>query len=242
MQLVVTVLKAATAWSVTHGLANRDALVGYKRPSVQTKAMTAWSTAEARHFLSATAEDRLAAAWSLLLARALRRGELAGLAWDAVDLEGGVLRVVATRVVVDGKAVDSTPKTSAGRRTVPLDQHLVTELRAHRARQASERLAAGEAWPGTGHVFVNELGEPYHPDYFSDRFDKLTAAAKVRRIRLHDTRHTAASLMLASGVQVKVVSEMLGHSSPTITLSIYAHTLPEMAETAGEALSEALLG
>jgi integrase len=242
VQLVVTVLKAATAWSVIHGLSNRDALAGYKRPRVQTKVMTAWSTAEARSFLAAAAEDRLAAAWSLLLVRGLRRGELAGLAWDAVDLEAGVLRIVATRVVVDGKAIDSTPKTSAGRRTVPLDQHLVTALRAHWDGQMAERLAAGEAWAGTGHVFVNELGEPYHPDYFSDRFDKLTRAVKLRRIRLHDTRHTAASLMLASGVQVKVVSEMLGHSSPTITLSIYAHTLPGMAETAGEALSASLLG
>ncbi len=73
-------------------------------------------------------------------------------------------------------------------------------------------------------------------------FVKLAKTTGLRRIRLHDTRHTAASLMLASGVQVKVVSEMLGHSSPTITLSIYAHVLPGMAETAGEALSTSLLG
>ncbi|MGO9343404.1 MAG: tyrosine-type recombinase/integrase [Acidimicrobiales bacterium] len=76
----------------------------------------------------------------------------------------------------------------------------------------------------------------------SDRFERLVASAGLRRIRLHDCRHTAASLMLASGVPVKVVSELLGHSSPTITLSIYAHTLPGMAHEAGAALSASLLG
>ncbi len=244
VQLVVTVLKAATAWAVTTGLLARDPLAGYHRPRAVTSRAVggAWSADEARSFLASTSQDRLAAAWSLLLARGLRRGELAGLRWDAIDLDGGSCRIVTTRVVVDGNAVGSTPKTDAGRRSVPLDGHLTALLRTHRVRQAEERLAAGPAWADTGHVFVNELGEPYHPDYFSDRFVDLAKAAGLRRIRLHDTRHTAASLMLASGVPVKVVSDLLGHSSPTITLSIYAHTMPGMGAAAGEALSAALLG
>ena len=82
----------------------------------------------------------------------------------------------------------------------------------------------------SAYVFCDELGRPYHPDHFSDRFDRLIATLELRRIRLHDTRHTAASLMLAAGVPVKVVSELMGHSSPTVTLSIYAHVLPRMAE------------
>ena len=83
---------------------------------------------------------------------------------------------------------------------------------------------------------------PYHPDTVSDWFETAVKAAKLPRIRLHDTRHTAASLMLASGVPTKVVSELLGHYSPTITLSIYAHVIPGMAEDAGAALSASLLG
>lgn len=91
-------------------------------------------------------------------------------------------------------------------------------------------------------MFTDEIGQPYHPDTFSDRFDDLVKASGLPRIRLHGTRHTAASLMLAAGVPTKVVSEMLGHSSPTITLGIYAHVLPGMAEEAGAALSASLLG
>jgi integrase len=80
------------------------------------------------------------------------------------------------------------------------------------------------------------------PDYFSARFEKLVIASGLPRIRLHDLRHTAASLMLASGVSPKVVQEMLGHSSPAITLGLYAHTTPSMGEEAGAALSASLLG
>jgi integrase len=104
------------------------------------------------------------------------------------------------------------------------------------------RLAAGEAYEDGGYVFADELGRPYHPDFVSDRFEKLLSATTLPRIRLHDTRHTAASIMLASGVPTKVVSELLGHASPTITLAIYAHVLPGMAEEAGAALSASLLG
>ena len=159
-----------------------------------------------------------------------------------MDLEGGVIRINRTRVVVDGKAADSTPKTAAGRRSIPLDAHLVALLRAHKARQAAEKLAAGPAYEDAGWLVADELGAPYYPDSISEWFDRKARALELPRIRLHDLRHTAASLMLASGVPVKVVSEMLGHSSPTITLSIYAHTLPGMAEEAGAALSASLLG
>jgi integrase len=101
-------------------------------------------------------------------------------------------------------------------------------------------MAAGPAWTDNGHVFTREDGQPYHPEHFSDRFDRLCTAAGVRRVRLHDTRHSAASIMLAAGTSVKVVQEMLGHASPAITQGIYAHTLPGMAETAGTQHSAAL--
>ncbi len=171
-----------------------------------------------------------------------RRGELCGLRWGPIDLEAGRLQIVQTRVVVEGVATDSTPKTSAGRRSIPLDPLLVQRLKALRARQAAERLAAGSAYEETDYLFTDELGRRYHPDHFSARFEKLVETTGLPRIRLHDTRHTAASIMLANGVPVKVVSEILGHSSPTITLSIYAHVLPGMAEEAGAALSARLLG
>ncbi len=107
--------------------------------------MSPWTAQQARSFLDATREDRLAVAWSLFLLGGLRRGEAAGLRWPNVDLDEKRLVVCETGVVVDGKAEASTPKTDAGRRTIPLDDRLVTLLRAHRVRQGRERLAAGSA-------------------------------------------------------------------------------------------------
>jgi hypothetical protein len=95
-----------------------------------------------------TGIDRLAAAWALFLAREPRRGEIAGLCWDAVDLDAGSLQVVRTLISVDGKALDSIPKTGAGRRTIPLDASLVALLRTHGVAQKAARLRAGEAWQG----------------------------------------------------------------------------------------------
>ena len=240
-QVAVAVLKSATKWALVNGMLSRDPLVGVAPPRRERKAMKSWTTDEARAFLTHVRGDRLEVAWALLLTRGLRRGELAGLRWDAVNLTDGTIQITRTRVSVDGKAMDSTPKTESGRRTVPLDASLIAMLRSHEVTQKTERLRAGETWHGEGHVIANELGEPYHPDYFGDRFEDLAGAAKLPRIRLHDLRHTACSLMLASGVPVKVVQEMAGHSSPAITLSLYTHTTPSMGREAGAALSASLL-
>jgi integrase len=241
VQLAVTVLKAATAWAVATGMLLRDPLVGFKRPRAASTPMTSWSTGEARAFISATRDDRLGWAWALLLTRGLRRGELCGLRWDDIDLDGGVIRINRTRVVVDGKPGDSLPKTAAGRRSVSLDPALVSLLKAQRARQAADKLKAGEAYDDSGWLVADELGRPLYPDTVSERFEDLVKAAGLRRIRLHDCRHTAASLMLADGVPVKVVADMLGHD-PRVTLATYAHVIPGMGEQAGAALSAALLG
>jgi len=204
--------------------------------------MTCWTAEQAQGFLVAATDDRLYAAWVLFLARGPRRGEIAGLRWSAVDLDAGRMQLVRTRLSVGGRVVDSEPKTAAGRRSLPLDPGLVAVLRRHRARQAEERLAWVPAWSDTGYVFTREDGTPLHPEHLSDRLETLARRAGLPRIRLHDLRHTAATLMLADGTPVNVAQEMLGHASPTITQEIYQHVLPGMAESAGQRLSSRLLG
>ena len=241
-QLTVGVLKAACQWALQNELVARNPVAGVQRPRVESRAPRTWTVAEPRRFIGATRNSRMAAAWTLLLTRGLRRGELCGLRWEHVDLDGGTLRIVDTLTVVNGKPAASTPKTAAGRRSVPLDATLVGVLRSHRAKQSSERLKAGAAYIDSGHIVTDELGKPYHPDTVSDWFQTAVTEVGLPRIRLHDLRHTAASLMLASGVPVKVVSEMFGHASSTITLSVYGHVMPGMGEEAGAALSASLLG
>jgi integrase len=143
--------------------------------------------------------------------------------------------------------LSTPPKTESGRRNIPLDAGLVALLKAHRDAQKDEQGKPTdnivEIRPAIdGYVFTNELGDPHHPDHFGDRFEELVRAAGLPRIRLHDTRHTVCSLMLADGESVKVVQEMAGHSSPATTLNLYTHTTPSMGKAAGEALSASLLG
>jgi integrase len=241
VQLAIGVLKSACSWAVRNELLARNPVAAIAQPRADRPEMKAWSVDEARQFLGAVKDDRLSWAWTLALTRGLRRGELCGLKWEDFDLERGTLRINRARVTVEGRPVDSLPKTAAGRRSVPLDASLEPILRALRTSQGRERLQSGGAYENDGYLCADELGHPYHPDTVSGWFESAVKKSGLRRIRLHDTRHTAASLMLASGVPVKVVSEMLGHASPTITLTIYAHVLPGMAEEAGAALSASLL-
>jgi integrase len=205
--------------------------------------MRVWTPEQSKAFLAATREDRLYPAFALLLGRGLRRGEVAGLQWRNVDLDTGSLRVATTRVLMNGgQAVESGPKTKAGARTIDLDASLVAILRQHRRHQIEEQLKAGEAWQGSGYLFTNELGQPYYPGYFSDAWERRIAALGLPRIRLHDARHSCFSAMVKDGTPIKVVQELAGHASPTITLEVYAHVLPGMAKEAGERMSAQLFG
>ena len=205
-------------------------------PSATPPPVRVWSPEQVGRFLDhcADTEDRLVALYHLVALRGLRRGEAVGLRWTDVNLDAGRLRV-AQQVVQLGYAVAvGEPKTATGARTVSLDADTCGVLRAHRARQAAERLAWGAAYQDSGRVFTREDGAGLHPEYVSRHFAALARAAGLPPIRLHDLRHTAASLALAAGVPLKVVSDQLGHSSITITADTYTSVLPAVAHDAAE--------
>ncbi len=222
------------------GLTVRNVAALVERPRVEHREQRTWTLPQARTFLSFVAEDRLAAAWWLTM-RGLRRGEALGLRWVDVDLDAGTLTVRQARVLAGGRAVVGAPKSARGRRRLPLDSDLVAALRSLRAREAAERLAAGSAYDDSGLVVTNELGRPVRPEWYSDRFNRLSREAGLPTIRLHDARHTAATLMLEAGTPVHVVAAWLGHD-PAVTHRTYAHAHDDALRTAGEALSRALSG
>ncbi|MEV4086332.1 site-specific integrase [Nonomuraea fuscirosea] len=151
---------------------------------------------------------------ALIALRGLRRGEGAGLRWKDIDLEAGSAGIHWQITQLGWETIQGKPKTEASDRVIALDNDTVAVLRAHRRRQAAERLAAGDAWVDSGFVFTDEVGQPLHPQQVSDQFYRLAYAAGLPPVRLHDLRHGAASLMLAAGVDLKVVQETLGHVSP----------------------------
>jgi integrase len=194
--------------------------------------MRTWSADELRRFLEHVRADRLYAAWRLAATTGMRRGELLGLRWRDVDLDTARLSIVQT--LIEGKEAPrfSEPKTDHGRRSIALDAETVAALREHRKRQVEERLAWGPAYQDHGLVLSREDGSPIWPRTFSRGFGRHAEDAELPTIRLHDLRHTHATLALSAGIHPKVVSERLGHSTVSITLDTYSHAIPAMQEDA----------
>jgi len=192
--------------------------------------VTVWSPEQVGAFLDHTEGDRLSAMYHVIATMGLRRGEAVGVRWQDVDLARGTLHVEQQVVQLGYATAVGLPKTKSGVRVVSLDEQTVEALRTHRAEQSAERLAWGSAWVDTGLVFTREDGAQLHPEYVSRHFGRLTAAAGLPPIRLHDLRHTSASLGLAAGESLVEVQRRLGHSSITITADTYTHVLPAIAQ------------
>lgn len=243
------VLRRALSDAVRWGLVARNVTDHADPPSTKQvtvarrQAMRTWTAEQLRAFLITTRSHRFHALWLVAATTGMRRSELLGLRWDDVDLDSRVLTCRWTLISAGGQPVhEDSQKTDASGRTVNLDQHTVACLRAHRVSQAQERLAAGPAWPDQGLVFTWEDGRGLHPDGVSHEFARLVEASGLPRIRLHDVRHTHATLMLKAGVHPKIVSERLGHSSVAFTLDTYSHVLPGMQAEAAELFADMVVG
>lgn len=196
-----------------------------------------WSAAECQTFLRDITNDRLANLYHLILFTGMRRGEAIGLRWEDVDLEGQCLFVVQQITEVNGHSVVGTPKTKRGTRIIPIDDNTIASLRRHREAQEVERVAWGPAWNDAGLVFTREDGRPLRPEYATRHFQALAKTAGLPAIRLHDLRHTNASLALQAGVDMKVVSDRLGHSQMSITADLYTHVNRGLGRAAAEQIA-----
>jgi integrase len=197
---------------------------------------------EARQLLAAARGDRLEALAVLALTTGMRKGELLALRWRDVDLEARVVRVTGTLVYLGGEYRIQEPKTASSRRAVALAELACSALRAHRQRQLEERLRAGPAWHDLDLVFCREDGYYLNPKAPLEWFHRVLERAGLRKVRLHDLRHTAATLAIASGVDVRTTGALLGHASAKMTLDTYGHALPRAAEAAARAIDAALRG
>jgi integrase len=207
-------------------------------PVVQNKPIRPLNEQELVQFFQEAREDRYFAAYVLVATTGMRRGELCGLCWDSVDLEQGVAVVQRQMLVLkDGLSLEDTTKSKSGRRSIILTDDAVRELKAYRREQAKERLLLGPAYQDNNLVFCKEDGSPIDPRDFTKRFQRILGRAGLPKVRLHDLRHTHASLLLARGVHPKVVQERLGHSSITMTLDLYSHLTPGLQEAAAASLN-----
>jgi integrase len=221
------------------------------------------SPEQAKELLDAAKEHWLHPLISVALAVGLRLGEALGLGWDAVDLERKKLRVIRALQRVNLKAEPSPgadaealvrttrktrksrlefvePKSKTSRRTVTLPEFAVKTLNEHRIAQKIHRMAAGADWLDTGLVFTTRTGAALDDSKVRKEFHTLLQKAELPRMRLHDLRHTCATLLIAQGVHPRVVMETLGHSQISITMDLYSHVTSTMQAEAAAKMDAAI--
>jgi integrase len=241
-----TVMKVRAVLRTALNDAKRARLVVYNAadfvdlPRVESSSVPAMTPADAVAVLAAVRSHRISPLVELALATGLRQGELLGLGWQDIDFEHGRVSVRRALQRVNGKRILVEPKTRKSKRTVPLTAAATEALRLHRQQQLEERLRASH-WQGDDDlVFTTTIGEPVDAKELTHTFQRLLEAAALPRMRWHDLRHGTASLLIAQGVDLRVVMEILGHSTITLTANTYAHVSVALLDTARDALDRAL--
>jgi integrase len=196
----------------------------------------AWNAEQLAGFLLYVKDDRLFAFWRLLSMTGCRRGEALGLTWDDLDVEAATMTIRRALVPLGATVIVSEPKTARGRRRIALDPLTIETLKAHAAHQADEQTRC-DSWSETGYIFTTEEGQPLDPHRTSKAFERHLRAAALPRIPLHGLRHTYATLALSSGVNPRIVSGRLGHSTVALTLDIYSHVLPQADQEAADRIA-----
>ena len=249
------VISRALKIAMQRGRVARNVATLVAAPTLKRQEVVPFDEAEARKILAAAGSGRNAARWSVALAMGIRQGEALGARWTDVDLDAGTWRVAqglqrqayrhGCRAASCGnkplKCPERTggllfvePKSEKGRRTIGIPSQLVLALRAHRQAQREERMAAGSLWQDHGLVFASVTGGKIDPRRDWAQWKEMLQAAGVHDARLHDTRHTAATLLLEQGVDARVVMEILGHSQISLTQNTYQHVMPKMIADATE--------
>jgi integrase len=239
-------LTAALEMAVLEGKLVRNVAKLVTPPDHTPKERETWNKADVKKFLTKASRDRLHAAWRLSL-YGLRRGEVLGLRWSDIDLKAKTLTVNQARVLVEYKVRIEEPKSLNGKRTLPLDDELVLALTALRKRQMEESAAAGTAYQsglavldwysGGAYVVTDEVGTPVHREWYSDEFGRLLKRAGLRRITLHDSRHTTLTLMENAGVPISIISKWAGHYDSAFTQKTYVHASDDDLKQGRQALA-----
>lgn len=242
IQYARAILRAALQQAVADRHIEWNVATHVKPPRMTKRQIKPLEPDQARRLIAAAESHRLGALITVAVALGLRQGEALGLQWADVDLDKSTLYVRHALQRNGGTWKLVEPKSERSRRTVALPRVVIGALKAHRTAQLEERLAAGENWTDFGFVFCTRTGSPIDPSNAKRIFRALLKAADAPTIRFHDLRHTAASLLIAQGVNARAVAEILGHSSVTLTLNTYAHQLETLKHDAARRMDDILEG
>ena len=236
------VIRGALTEAVRRGILTRNVALLAHAPSMRSipkVEQQAWTAEELQAFLRAAAGHRLFAPLWLAAFTGMRRNEVLGLRWDDLDETKQTLSINRGLIAIGYELDESRGKTANARRRVDLDASTIDVLRAWRHWQHTEQRAIGIE--PSGRMFTDGQGVTIHPHAISQAFERIVRRAGVKAIRLHDLRHTHGTLLIASGIPVKVVSERLGHATPTFTIETYQHVLPGMQADAARTFEQLIV-
>lgn len=197
---------------------------------------------QAQQLLETLKDHRHESLYLLMLSTGMRRGEALGLRWEDLNLENGVVRIKRNLKREGGRIVTADTKTLKSRRAVNIPTPVLDALERNRELQDVEKAELGEAWVESGFIFTTSIGTPIDPRNLYREFSQICERAGLGHWHPHELRHSAASLMLASGVKLQVVSEVLGHASIRMTADVYGHILDPDRQQAAAAMSQVLWG
>ncbi|MCZ6867036.1 MAG: tyrosine-type recombinase/integrase, partial [Chloroflexi bacterium] len=241
VQIIHAILRRALGQAERWGMLPRNTARLVSPPRVPKANIKPLSPVEAKKLLGAVKGNRMEALYIVALALGLRQSESLGLRWTDLNLEAGTVTINVSLQKWDGEYVLAEVKTDKSRRTLRLPDVCITALRAHREHQLEERLRIGDALENNwGLVFTEEDGSPLSRHALRYRFHRILQKNGISRHRFHDLRHTAATLLLAQGVTLRVIQELLGHSQLATTADIYTHVLPVLMADAAAKMDEAL--
>jgi integrase len=233
-------LRGALAVAMTWYDLDRNVAAIATSPRVVRKEMRSLTPDEARNYLKAAIGNRLEALFTVTVALGLRQVEILGLGWEHVDLVTGMLQVRRSLQRIDGKLVLVETKSEEGARPLILPAVAIAALQRHRKLQTEDRAAAGREWKESGLVFTSTIGTPLDARSVIRRHHAILKAAGIPRLRFHDLRHSAATLLLAQGVSPKYISQMLGHTQVAFTMQTYAHVIKEAQQQSADKMDAIL--
>ncbi|WP_413790609.1 tyrosine-type recombinase/integrase [Bacillus thuringiensis] len=239
IEKIIKIIRNSLEHAIDLELITKNVAAKTKLPKADKEELTVWNEYEVQLFLRVAQDSRYAIVFHMALVAGMRQGELLGLRWKDVDLEKGHLTISQT-LSHDGKTFLLGGKTKSSLRKILLPASTIAKLKKHRAVVLKEKLSQGEEYQDNDLVMCTPSGTPINPANVRRSLNALIQKAAVPKIRFHDLRHTHATLLLAKGVNVKVISERLGHSNIKITLDTYSHVLPTMQEDAVNKIEEIL--
>lgn len=234
------VLSQALGQGIRWGIVVRNVAALSRSPKIPRKEGRTLTPEQARILLETLKGHHNEALYALMLSTGLRRGEALGLQWKDFDAVTGIILVRRSLKREDGVLITADTKTSKSRRAVNVPPQMIGALKAHKARQAQERLALGKAWQNSGFIFTSSVGTPIDPRNLNREFRSVCNEAGLGNWHPHELRHSAASLMLAQGVKLQVVSDVLGHASIRMTADVYGHILAPDRQAAANAMGDIL--